>query len=135
MQRNYLAESLFSLSVPQNNILETPCQKAILNTKRELSDCHLLAYDDVYYDRLSMSWKYLLFSFQSTLMNARVGSSEMCQTKLCGVTLHNVIALTHVAIRTYFRNFPFSCQKTLPNIHTKLNTSWDTVIMTNNVPQ
>jgi hypothetical protein len=82
-----------------------------------------------------MSWKYLLFSFQSTLTNARVGSSEMCQTKLCEVTLHNVITLTHIAIRTYFRNFPFSCLKTLPNIHSKLNTSWDTVIMTNSVPQ
>lgn len=124
------------LSIPHNNILETPCQKAILNMKRVLSDCHLLAHDALYHDRrLSMSWKYLLFSFQSTLMNARVGSSEMCQTKLCGVTLHNVITLTHVAIRNYFRNFPFSCQKTLPNIHTKLKTSWDTVIMTNSVAQ
>jgi len=58
-----------------------------------------------------MSWKYLLFSFHSALKNAKVGSSEMCQTKLHGVTLHNIITLTHVAIRTYFRNFPFFLPK------------------------
>jgi len=49
--------------------------------------------------------------------------------KILLVTLHNVITLTRIAIRTYFRNFPFSCQKTYPNTHTKLNTSWDTVII------
>lgn len=70
-----------------------------------------------------------VFSFHSTLKNTKVGSSETCQTKFRGVTLHNVITLTHITIRTYFRNFPFSCQKAFPNIHTKLNTPWDTVII------
>jgi hypothetical protein len=130
LSSNYLAKSLFSLSVPHNTVLETPCQNAILNIKREFSDFRLLVHDFVYYDRLlSMSWRHMLISFHSTLKNAKVGSSEMCQTKLRGVTLHNVITLTHKAIRTYFRNFPFSWQKTFPNIQTKLNTSWDTVII------
>lgn len=119
-----------SIFVPHNTILETSCQKAILNTKRQLSDCHLLVHDAVYYDkRLSVSWKHLLLSFHSTLQNAKESSFEMWQTKLHGATLNNVINLTHDAIRTYFRNFPFSCQKTFPDIHTKLNTSWDNVII------
>ena len=62
--------------------------------------------------------------------------SEECKSRflwnvlkqILSVTLHNVITLKHIA-RTYFRNFPFSCQKTFPNIHIKLNTSWDTVII------